>query len=162
MIETIRKGDIVLSRHEFKPDGPAAGKVVEEVFVRVSPLSRVVVGDREIHVTPEHPFFAEGRGWIAAGLLNLGAKLHTLEGERLAVRLVEDTGEVKTVYNFRVAEFSTRFGVGIFLICKYSKNDSVAKRTVCQRPTPDSCATAIKGVAGPGRGNAAVLAPRQT
>ena len=109
LIENIQAGDIVLSRHEDRPDGPVAGKVVEEVFVRVSPLLRLVIGDREIRVTPEHPFYAEGRGWIATGLLEVGDKLHTLEGERLAVRLVEETGEVKTVYNFRVAEFSTYF-----------------------------------------------------
>ena len=36
-----------------------------------------------------------------------------------------------------------------FLICRYSKNDSVASLIVCQRPTPDSWPSSTSGVAEP-------------
>jgi hypothetical protein len=108
-IEQIRADDRVLSVPEHDPAGAVEGKRVEEVFVRVAPVMRLLLGGREIRVTAEHPFYVEERGWVAAGLLAVGDRLHTLGGGRLRLTEVEDAGEVTTVYNFRVAEYATYF-----------------------------------------------------
>src|SRR5262245_12785792 len=59
--------------------------------------------------TPEHPFFVYGRGWIPAGMLEIGDVLRSHDGQKLPVEAVTDSGEVTTVYNFRIAEYHTYF-----------------------------------------------------
>jgi prophage maintenance system killer protein len=108
-IEQIKVGDVVLSRSEFDPAGPVEAKVVEEVFVRTAPVLDLRVGGRTITTTGEHPFFAEGRGWVAARLLEPGERVLALSGEWLPVEGVDDAGAVTTVYNFRVADHHTYF-----------------------------------------------------
>jgi RHS repeat-associated protein len=108
-IEHIKAGDLVLSRSEFDPLGPVEAKVVEEVFVQVAPVLNLRVGGRLITTTGEHPFFAEGRGWVAATQLDPGERVLGLSGEWLLVEGVDDAGLFTTVYNFRVADWHTYF-----------------------------------------------------
>jgi RHS repeat-associated protein len=108
-IEHIKPGDVVLSRSEFDPLGPVEAKVVEEVFVRTAPVLDLRVGGRTITTTGEHPFFAEGRGWVAAKQLGPGERVLGLSGEWLFVEEVDDAGGVTTVYNMRVADHHTYF-----------------------------------------------------
>jgi hypothetical protein len=108
-IEHIKPGDVVLSRSEFDPTGPVEAKVVEEVFVRTAPVLHLRVGGRTITTTGEHPFFAEGRGWVAAKQLEPGERVLGLSDEWLLVEGVDDAGLVTTVYNFRVADWHTYF-----------------------------------------------------
>src|SRR5439155_17757235 len=84
-VEEIQAGDLVLSRYEWEPGGPVESKPVEEIFARVSPVLRLRVGGQIIRVTPEHAFYAEGRGWIAAAFLEVGDRLHTLECVKVPV-----------------------------------------------------------------------------
>jgi hypothetical protein len=109
MIEELQPGDLVLSRYEWEPGGPVESKRVEEMFTRISPLLRLRAGGHEIRVTPEHAFYAEGRGWLAAGFLEVGDRLHTLECVKAPVEEISQTSEVVTVYNFSVADFHTYF-----------------------------------------------------
>jgi hypothetical protein len=108
-IEQIKPGDFVLSRDEFDPEGLVKTKEVQEVFVRVSPVLRLVVGGREIRPTGVHPFYVPRRGWVVAGRLRPGDSVLSQAGTPLPVVVAEETGEVTTVYNFRVAEYSTYF-----------------------------------------------------
>jgi hypothetical protein len=108
-IEHIKPGDVVLSRSEFDPVGPVEAKVVEEVFVRTAPVLDLRVGDRTVTTTGEHPFFAEGRGWVAANELEPGERVLGLSGEWLLVEEVSDNGQVTTVYNLRVQDYHTYF-----------------------------------------------------
>ena len=62
-----------------------------------------------IGTTAEHPFNAQGRGWVDAGDLEVGDWLLTATGRWLMVEEVHDTGEVQTVYNFEVADHHTYF-----------------------------------------------------
>ena len=108
-IEQIKPGDLVLSRSEFDPSGPIEAKVVEEVFVRVSPVLDLRVRGRTITTTGEHPFYAEGRGWTEAKRLEPGERILAMSGEWLLVEGVDDSGLIATVYNFRVADHHTYF-----------------------------------------------------
>jgi intein/homing endonuclease len=108
-IELFHKGDRILSRSEFDPDGPLEVKLVEEVFVRVAPILTLIVEGRIIRTTAEHPFYLLGQGWRCAKELQAGDWL--ISHERVPVRLeeVRQTAEVATVYNLRVADYHTYF-----------------------------------------------------
>jgi len=108
-VESIQAGDLVLSRSEFDPSGPIEAKVVEELFVTVSPVLDLRVGGQTITTTGGHPFYAEGRGWTAAKDLEPGQRVLGMQRESLLVEWVEDSGLVATVYNFRVADYHTYF-----------------------------------------------------
>jgi hypothetical protein len=84
-------------------------KRVEEIFARVSPVMRLRVGGRVIRVTPEHAFYAEDRGRLAARFLEVGDRLHTLECVKMRVEELGEADEVVPVYDFRVADFQTYF-----------------------------------------------------
>jgi len=108
-IEELRVGDRVLSRSEVDPEGPVEAKLVEEVFVNVSPLLRVTVAGREIGTTVEHPFFVSGKGWVAASSLVPGDPLVSHDGQMVLVESVEVASEPVTVYNLRVQDHHTYF-----------------------------------------------------
>ncbi|MGL5095256.1 MAG: polymorphic toxin-type HINT domain-containing protein, partial [Planctomycetia bacterium] len=109
VVEDIRAGDRILSRDENDPTGPVEERVVEEVFVRVAPLWDFWVVGRRVRTTAEHPFYARGRGWVAARFLVPGDELATLSGAWVRVDGVHDPEEIATVYNFRVADWHTYF-----------------------------------------------------
>jgi hypothetical protein len=108
-IEQFRAGDLILSRSEFDPTAPVEAKVVEEVFVRRGRVLNLHVGGQVIGTTAEHPFYAEGRGWVLAGELHAGDRVATLTGELVVVEETYDTGVVEAVYNLRIADHHTYF-----------------------------------------------------
>src|SRR5205823_4857457 len=108
-IDTIRKGNLVLARDEHDSAGSVQPKVVEEVFVGTGQLWIVRVGGRSIETTLEHPFWVIDRGWVGAGDLRPGDRLLGHDNRVVTVEEIVDTGKWATVYNFRVADFSTYF-----------------------------------------------------
>jgi hypothetical protein len=108
-IEQFKPGDLVLARSEWDADGPVEPKAIEELFVRTSPILHLHVGGRVIRTSSEHPFWADGRGWVSAGDLQRGDILIGHDGGQQAVEEAYDTGEWETVYNCRVRDFSTYF-----------------------------------------------------
>ena len=129
-IEQLRVGDLVLSRDEHDPNSPVAAKVIEEVFVRQGEILNLHVGGRVIKTTPEHPFYVKDQGWTAAGELEIGDLLSTeAAGGWVAVEDVLDTGQVETVYNFRVADYhtyfvgSTHWGFSVWVHNSYELDD---------------------------------------
>ena len=126
-IEEIKPGDVVLSRSEFDPSGPVEARVVE-VFVRTAPVLDLLVGGRTITTTGEHPFFAEGRGWVPARELECADEVLGLDGEWLPIEEVENSGRVTTVYNFRVADWHTYFvGEQCWGFCVWSHNSNYSQ-----------------------------------
>jgi hypothetical protein len=107
--DAIELRDKLWSRNEFDPDGPIELKEVEKVFETVAPILNVHVGGQIIRTTREHPFYVEGRGWLAAALLHIGDLLRTRDGKPLRVEGVADSGQVTTVYNWRIADYHTYF-----------------------------------------------------
>lgn len=108
-IEAFREGDLVLSRDENNPYGLVVAKVVEEVFVREGLIWNLHIGGQVIRTTAEHPFYAEGHGWVACHELRVGERLLTESGAWAVVEDLLDTGEWETVYNLRIADFHTYF-----------------------------------------------------
>lgn len=55
-----------------------------------------------VRVTPHHPFAVVGRGWVAAGELQLGDRLETPQGATVAVGSIASLPGLHTVYNLEV------------------------------------------------------------
>ena len=108
-IEDFKVGDLITSRNEFVPDGELEAKQVEEVFRRSAPILHLHVNGQLIRTTGEHPFYAFGKGWINASLLEIGDRLLCQDGQWVAVEDVLETGEWEVVYNLRIADYHTYF-----------------------------------------------------
>ncbi len=108
-IEQFVAGDEVLTRPESGPEEALQVQVVEEVFVREARVLHLHAGGRVVGTTAEHPFWVKGRGWLPAGELRPGDLLSGEDGGWTAVEEVFDTGEVRAVYNLRVANCATYF-----------------------------------------------------
>jgi intein/homing endonuclease len=108
-VESLRRGDLVLSRAEEDIDGVVEAKAVEEVFVRVALVLAVQVRGRVIRTTAEHPFYVLGRGWVCACHLVAGDLLASHDGQVIPVERVAETRDLATVYNVRVADHHTYF-----------------------------------------------------
>jgi RHS repeat-associated protein len=110
MVEDVREGDLLWSRDEFDPDGELVLKRVEEVFVRSALVLNLHVKGRVIRTTGEHPFYVEGKGWTPCAFLKRGERIRgEKDGEWHEVDAVTCSGEVTTVYNFRIADYHTYF-----------------------------------------------------
>ncbi|MDB5290087.1 MAG: repeat protein, partial [Phycisphaerales bacterium] len=116
-IEQVRAGDLVLSRDE--KTGEQSYKPVVETFV-TQPTRlyhvRFATGasaETTLTCTGQHPFYVNGRGFVAAQELAPGDELVLAEGgvARVACITPEDALEGKpfTTYNFEVADFHTYF-----------------------------------------------------
>ncbi|WP_020476109.1 YraN family protein [Zavarzinella formosa] len=108
-VEEFQVGERVWSRSENDPSGPVELKEIQEVFVRFAPVISLHVGGQVIGTTGEHPFYAEGKGWIAAHDLTPEDRILAEDGRWLNVEEVFDTGEWQTVYNFTVRDHHTYF-----------------------------------------------------
>lgn len=64
-----------------------------------------------IHVTDEHPFYVQGRGWTEAAALRAGFEVVTADGARYTI--IANTDDVRSsavkVYNLEVADGHTYF-----------------------------------------------------
>lgn len=60
-------------------------------------------------VTSEHPFFAEGRGWTAVGLLHVGDHIQAEQGKPLVVAAMDVVDKPVLVYNFEVGQDHSYF-----------------------------------------------------
>ncbi len=107
-IQTLQSGDQVYAYDE------ATGTTgVYTITGRAAHLDPAVVtlsiADETIDTTPEHPFYATGRGWVEAGQLAVGDHLRRIDGSYgkvVAVRLVV---RPEVMYNLTVAGAHTFF-----------------------------------------------------
>jgi len=113
-IEEIEVGDLVWA---WDNDRSALVKRrVKQVFRRKDrPVLQVLCIDdaatvQVITATTEHPFWIEGKGWVAAHALQPGETLKCIDGApRMSVLRVEDTGARADVFNFEVEETHNYF-----------------------------------------------------
>ena len=114
-IEQVQVGEHVLAREpetgEYKYED-----VLETYITPGQQLAQVTLvnpmGQQDIiTTTPEHPFWVEGQGWVAAMRLEAGTLLTTaaLESQAWTVASAELLPEVGDVYNFNVADAHTYF-----------------------------------------------------
>jgi|GEM_PF-835263 len=109
-IKDIKVGDQVYAKNP--ETGEKSLKKVTQVYINeTDTLVHVSVGETVINATPNHPFYVEGKGWILAGALEGGDKLHLYSGEEALVKKV--TWEVLKkkilVYNLEVEDFHTYY-----------------------------------------------------
>jgi Pretoxin HINT domain len=106
-IEELRPGDRVLSQDPTS--GELAYKLVLDVSrTPMSKLRRLTLGNEEIVTTPGHPFWVNGSGWKMAKELQVGERIHTLQGSMEVHTNVEPLQQ-DSVHNLIVADFSTYF-----------------------------------------------------
>ncbi|WP_369929476.1 polymorphic toxin-type HINT domain-containing protein [Xanthomonas sp. NCPPB 2632] len=101
-IESIKPGDMVLSRPE------EGGELAYRPVVRtVKHSNKVIVAityvdpnepDAEIptFATDNHPFWVEGRGWVAAGAVRPGYELQGTDGRKIVVSAVSPVHRTET------------------------------------------------------------------
>ncbi|HEY2146358.1 MAG TPA: polymorphic toxin-type HINT domain-containing protein, partial [Pirellulales bacterium] len=114
VIEKLSIGDRVLAQN---PDtGELGYKTVTAMTVR-PPTETVLVRTTrgEIRASRGHPFWIVGKGWRMAKELEVGDRLHCLEGSARVAAI--DAQPTEKVYNLTVADFGTYFvGQGQVLV----------------------------------------------
>ena len=109
-IADIEVGDEVYS--EDPESGEKGLKKVTRVFVNEADvLVKVYAGSENIKTTPTHPFWVEGKGWIAAGELIQGDQVRLYSDQFLEISkvILERLPETIKVYNFEVKGWHTYF-----------------------------------------------------
>ncbi|MCS6861968.1 MAG: HINT domain-containing protein, partial [Abditibacteriales bacterium] len=123
-IEEVQAGEWVVSRDERT--GAVSYQRVKRTFERGSAeIVTVQAGKETIKTTPEHPFWVEGKGWVAAKALARGARLVTADEKVIVVTEVQVEavrGPPVIVYNFEVENTHTYFvgkqGVWVHNACR--------------------------------------------
>ncbi len=174
-IEWIGVGTQVLTRNEVTGE-QGYRKVVRAMERRVKQVYLVrfvtdghtdVLHTDILSVTPEHPFWVNGIGWVKAGNLQAGQELEIcdpdwrepvdrpggregalaqkLSGGRWTAKVVsvmpDEHEHERTVYNFEVEDFHTYF-VGPFGVWVHNK--SMVVTATLQKLTPDNLPKAVK------------------
>jgi CspA family cold shock protein len=112
-IETLEVGDLVLTRS--MPDEPLVAREVTQVHETPGkPILEVLIQEggaapELVEVTPRHPFWVEGDGWVDSDQLTPGDALSTADGDPASVLSVASTARTATVYNLTIAEHHTYF-----------------------------------------------------
>lgn len=114
-IETVQEGDQILS-FDAENEHVQLKPVLQVHHNGLQPTFELSIhgtqGEEILTVTPEHPFFVEGQGWIEARHLHVGLSLATLDGQGVTVTKIRRGPELPDTFNLTVAGFET-FGVGI-------------------------------------------------
>src|SRR5262249_48441378 len=109
-IEDVRVGDVVACVDDKNPNGPLQWKCVDQVFHNApAELLNVHIGTGVIGTTFNHPWYAIGRGWVAAAELQIGDLLRMPEGSTATVTDLFANGDIEPVFNLRVADNHTYF-----------------------------------------------------
>jgi len=114
-IEQIKEGDLVLSKNT--ETGEIAYKPVEKIYsFEASYVYHITVGGEKLVVTGDHPFWIEGKGWVAASDLQIGYNMETAEGKAAEITNIEIRFEPARVYNFAVADFHTYYVTDLYIL----------------------------------------------
>ncbi len=144
-IDEINVGDKVWA---YNPEtGETELKEVLNVWVKeTDKLLHLETSDGEIiDTTTNHPFYVEDKGWVAAGDLEIGDMLYTVDGDTVEVTdiEVEKLDEPIFVYNLDVADFDTYF-VGEFGILVHNYNSEPSPALDDSPYNPDEVAKRVK------------------
>ena len=110
-IEDIAVGDSVWA-YDFETDETELKKVLNVWIKETDEILHLETSDGEtIDTTTNHPFYVDGKGWVAAGDLEIGDTLVTAEGNEVEIAdiEIERLAEPITVYNLEVEDFHTYF-----------------------------------------------------
>jgi len=138
-IEKIVKGDYVLSKDKDSTN-PVLQKVTRTSITPDKPIIELKIKDSKgivetFGATPEHPFWTQNRGWIAASDLQKDEKVYSLKEGWITLAGSEPKSSKKTVYNIEVEGFHTYFvgrnGIWVHNTCKAQVDPR--KRTINER-----------------------------
>ncbi|WP_370945085.1 polymorphic toxin-type HINT domain-containing protein [Amycolatopsis sp. cg5] len=100
-IEMIMVGDRVWARD--LATGRSQLRTVVGLFSKhADEILTIRTGGVELKVTPQHPFWVVGRGWVEAGHVRVGDRFQSLNGAQPAVETITTQAVGTTVYNFEV------------------------------------------------------------
>ncbi|MEQ1568538.1 MAG: polymorphic toxin-type HINT domain-containing protein [Myxococcota bacterium] len=107
-IEALQRGDRVIALRAT-PQGIIAKECsILDLLVRQVPnLLKITISGTLIEVSPEHPFWVPGSGWVEAGELSVGNTLLSIRGEMLEIEQIERVEGRFTVHNIEVDELHT-------------------------------------------------------
>jgi hypothetical protein len=78
-------------------------RTVNGLFTKVADrILTITAGGTSIDVTPQHPFWVPGRGWVETGSLKVGDPLESLRGGRPVITSITERSSATRVYNFEV------------------------------------------------------------
>jgi RHS repeat-associated protein len=127
-ISSIEVGDLVWAWDE------ASGQVVEREVTAVlsgvdEDIARLSVGGETIVTTPNHPFYAPGRGWIEVGKLAVGETILRLDGSQATVEAIEVVSSPQVMWDITVDGVHT-FTVGQLdlIVHNHTGCDAVARQ----------------------------------
>jgi hypothetical protein len=130
-IETIKVGDLVLSKNEVT--GEIAPKPVRDLIRPApKPLYQLKLRDASgevetFHATDDHPWKVEGKGWVETVNLRSEDRIDTASGADMVLLSVKLTKRVEHTYNLTIADWQT-FLVGddqvVVHNCKPVKGES--------------------------------------
>lgn len=107
-VEEIKIGDLVLAKND--ETGSIDYKKVVKTFNReTKEIYSLFIGEEEISVTGEHPFWVEGEGWVETSELEVGDLLTTFDGLIIPISDIIITEELTIVYNFEVEDYHTYY-----------------------------------------------------
>ena len=123
-IESVKEGDMVVTRHEAEDRHVTHLRRIDQVRKRLVPATDLIVFrmlEEDIWVTADHPFFEiETSSWISAvnvttshSLQGLKGKMVKLQQQLKASQLLTSSGEANlvAVYDLSVFEYD-RYAVG--------------------------------------------------
>ncbi len=112
-IESLAPGDLVLAMNENT--GTLEWRPVEAVIVRLDrPVLTLELLDEswqvdELRVTPDHPVWKQGAGWVDAEQLRAGDRLLSADGTLVTVLSTAHSGIATETYNLTVSGYHTFF-----------------------------------------------------
>ena len=109
-IDQIVPGDQVLAWNAESGEHKT-GKVVRTTSRQTDTYYKV----NGLRVTPEHPFYIEGKGWVAAKDLQLGDKQRSITGKPVSIARHSEIKERLKVHNFEVQDWHTYFAGGVLV-----------------------------------------------
>lgn len=105
-IEDVLKGDMVVSYNE--KDGSLCESKVLKTFSHPETEGYLTINN-QIKLTDNHPVYVVGRGWISAGVLEIGDILKCENGEEKPVEHIEKSSELITTFNIEVEDHHNYF-----------------------------------------------------
>jgi hypothetical protein len=107
-IGSLQVGDHVLAYDEKL--GVTGAYTVTAVLINNDPATEnLTIDDEQLETTPEHPFFTQEKGWVAAGELWQGAHIRKADGRYGLVQTFVVVHKQKAMYNLTVAQAHTFF-----------------------------------------------------
>lgn len=108
---------------------------------RARPLSEGA-SVQELRCTPEHPFWVQGKGFVAAEDLRVGDRGLDAEGNEVLITGVEIKEERAQHYNFEAEDFHTYFvcetpedpGIWVHNLCKRLRGRAAKIKAAAERP----------------------------